>query len=169
MDQEEFTLRVLPIRNKVFRFAHSILGDHEQAQDVTQDIYERLWTRRAALETYDNIEAYIIVMTRNLCCDRLRARKVKQVAGEVLGSADSGECSLAVRLEQRDMTQIVESIIGRLPQNYRMVIHLRDVECYDIEEIASVMEFDQPTVRVYLSRARKMVKEQMIKVLNYGI
>ena len=54
-----------------------------------------------------------------------------------------------------------------LPDKQRIIIHLRDVEGYEFEEIARIIESDEASVRVNLSRARKRVKEQLLNAINY--
>lgn len=167
MNNHEFTTHIMSMRDKVFRFAHSILGDYEQARDLTQDLYEKLWLRRNELEKCNNIDAYVISSTKNLCLDTIRSLKVRE--REVLQRRHEHVEPLDGALESRDIGQVVERVIGGLPYKLKMVIHLRDVECYTIDEIADVMQIESQVVRVYLSRARKIVKEKVIKIMNYGI
>ena len=56
-----------------------------------------------------------------------------------------------------------------LPDKQRIIIHLRDVEGYEFEEIARILESDETSVRVNLSRARKRVKEELLNAINYGL
>ena len=68
-----------------------------------------------------------------------------------------------------DMASLTRRLIAELPEKQRVAIHMRDVEGYEIEEIATLLECDESSVRMNLSRARKSVREQLIKLMNYGV
>lgn len=156
------------MQDKIFRFSKCMLGDVAEAEDVVQDVFEKLWTRRNALEECTNPEGFVMQSVKNLCCDRLRRQKVRnnklaQIKNDSTSVADGN------RAEQRDMKHIVEEIIARLPEKQRIVIHMRDVEGWEMDEIARMADMQPEAVRVTLSRARKTVRETMIKTMNYGI
>ena len=67
------------------------------------------------------------------------------------------------------MVMLTKRFISELPERQRIVIHLRDVEGYEFEEIARIIESDETSVRVNLSRARKRIKEQLLNAMNYGV
>ena len=77
MDQAEFAARLIPLKDKIFRFARAILSDVSEAEDVTQDVFEKLWKSRGSLDGCTNLEAFVMVSVRNLCYDRLRSRRTK--------------------------------------------------------------------------------------------
>jgi RNA polymerase sigma-70 factor (ECF subfamily) len=68
----------------------------------------------------------------------------------------------------KDIAQYTTHIISTLPERQRLAIQMRDVEGYELEEIAEVLECDQTSVRMNLSRARKSIREQILKAMNYG-
>jgi len=161
MSREIYDNEVLPMRDRIYRFARSILGDASQAEDTVQDVMERLWRRRNELGRYENIQAMVMTATRNAAIDAIRRRRETETL-ERLKAEESRTH------EMSDMHQIVGKLIEKLPEAIRAVIHLRDIEGYEIEEIADIVKRDAATVRVYLSRARKTVKEELIKIMNYG-
>jgi RNA polymerase sigma-70 factor (ECF subfamily) len=69
----------------------------------------------------------------------------------------------------KDMDALLKSFIQELPDKQRMVLHLRDVEGCDFQEITEIMEIDINAVRMNLSRGRKTIKERLIKTMNYGL
>ena len=73
------------------------------------------------------------------------------------------------QLEDSDSLSWVEKIINELPEQQRLIVQFRDVEQYEFEEIAKMMEMNETAVRVALSRARKTIREFMTKTHNYGI
>ena len=161
MSREIYDNEVLPMRDKVYRFARSILGDAFQAEDAVQSVMERLWRRRDRLGHYENVGAVVMVTARNVSIDMIRRRRETETI-ERLKTVEGHTHEI------NDTHQIVEDLIKKLPETMRTVIHLRDIEGYEIDEIAEIVKRDAPTVRVYLSRARKTVREDLIKIMNYG-
>ncbi|MBR3590577.1 MAG: sigma-70 family RNA polymerase sigma factor, partial [Alistipes sp.] len=108
---------------------------------------------------------YVCRMTRNLAIDRLRQRERQASTNSpVIEREGIGDGS-----DLRDITQQTKAVIATLPEKQRLTIHLRDVEGYEIEEIAEIMEMDATSVRMNLSRARKSVREQVLKLMDYGV
>ena len=165
----DFKTDVLPISNKLLRFARQILQDEEEAKDVLQDIFLKLWQKREELVRVENLEAFAIRMTRNRCLDLIRSRRT--VSMEVVKKNNRAEedCLDTDYLEIAEMAGLVKRIISRLPDLQRTVIHLRDIEQLEYEEIAEATDMNVNTIRVNLSRARKKVRDEILKIQNYGI
>ncbi len=168
MKTEEFKIQVLPLKNKLFRFALRILGKVEEAEDSVQDVMLKLWTNREQLKNYNNIEAFAMVVTRNQCLDRLKSKDHKNLRPEIL-KPEKDEETPYVKAEMSDTMQKVHKIINALPDQQKMIIQMRDVEGMDFEEIADVMEMNVNAVRVNLSRARKKVRDTLLKLQNYEL
>jgi RNA polymerase sigma-70 factor (ECF subfamily) len=79
------------------------------------------------------------------------------------------EPSLESQLEAKDSLDWVEKAINELPEQQKLIIQMRDVEEYDFEEIAKIMEMNETAIRVALSRARKTIRAFMVKTNDYGI
>jgi RNA polymerase sigma-70 factor, ECF subfamily len=161
MDLSQFKISVFPLKNKLFRLAERLLDHHEDAQDVVQEVFLKLWNRREILDEYRSVEALAVVMTRNMCLDRIKTRKfpvedVEKMKSEIVapGSMDA---------DSQDMIGRIRGIIGTLPEIQKTIMHLRDIEGYELEQIAAMMEMTENAVRVNLSRARKRVRDVMIK------
>ena len=168
MTGEDFKIEIFPLKDKIFRFARRLMTVHADAEDVTQEVFLKLWNKKQELRQVNNVEAYAMTMTRNLCLDKLRAAKApfaELPAVEI--RADSHDP--AKRTEQMHLKTLVHKIINNLPEQQKMILQLRDIEGYEYEEIAGVLELNVNTVRVSLSRARKVVKEELIKMNNYGL
>ena len=82
---------------------------------------------------------------------------------------EDGSPSLQKQIETKDSLGWVEKIMEELPEQQKMVLQLRDVEQYDFEEIAEMLDMQVGTVRVALSRARKIVRDKLVQKHNYGI
>ncbi|MBR2368220.1 MAG: RNA polymerase sigma factor [Alistipes sp.] len=155
------------LRNTVYRLTLSILGDSTEAEDISQDIYERTWRARDAILEQDNPRAYICRMAHNLAIDRLRQQQRQRnisLDNVKRGISDGNKDS-----DNGDIAILTRKIISTLPEKQRLAIHMRDVEGYEIEEISQILEIDETSVRMNLSRARKSVRAQLIKTINYGV
>jgi len=166
MTREEFKSDVLPIKNKLYRFSLRLLGDTEEAQDIVQEIFLRLWSKREKLKEYRNIEAFAMTMTRNLCLDKLKSpASRKETFDETREMTDHRTPYTST--ETADTIRFVRMAMDGLPEQQRMVIHLRDVEECDFDEIAEITGLSLNNVRVNLSRARKKIRDTLIKINNY--
>jgi RNA polymerase sigma-70 factor (ECF subfamily) len=162
---ERYTELVSEVKDVVYRMALSLVGEQTEAEDITQDIYERVWRARDKVLLEEHPRAYVCRMTLNLAIDRhrQRERQATTISPEIeRGGIGDGS-------DLRDIGERTKAIIATLPEKQRLTIHLRDIEGYEIEEIAEIMEMDATSVRMNLSRARKSVREQLLRVMNYGV
>ncbi|NOX46482.1 MAG: sigma-70 family RNA polymerase sigma factor [Chlorobi bacterium] len=166
MTAETFQIEVLPVKHKLFRFANRLLCNTENAEDIVQETFLRLWSKRDNLKEYKSIEAFAMTITKNLCLDKLKSKKHK--SDELTERNQGTTMDTPYKYTERaDTFNKVKEIIDSLPGQQRMIIHLRDVEGYEFEEIADVLEMSVNTIRVNLSRARKKTREKMLKAYNY--
>ncbi len=168
MKQSEFLNMVMPFKDKVFRFSKRLLVSTEEAEDATQELFLKLWKNREKISSYKNVEAFAMTMTKNYCFDRLKSKQASNLSLVHSNYKENGT-SLDKKTELSDSVSIVHQLIAKLPEQQRMIIQLRDVEQYEYEEIGKMLDIKQTAVRVALSRARKTIREQLIKQHNYGI
>jgi RNA polymerase sigma-70 factor (ECF subfamily) len=170
MDLEAFENRVLPTKNKLFRFALRFLGNEEEAKDIVQEVFIRVWNGRQQMAQVQNWEAWCMRITRNLSLDRLRLLK-----GKATQALEDNYDLRHDALSPHESTVIDESMkkinemIAALPEKQRQVIHLRDVEGYSYQEICEILELDMNQVKVNLFRARNAVREKLTKIDAYGL
>jgi len=168
MEQSNFIERVMPFKDKLFRFAKRILISTEEAEDATQEVLLKLWNRHTDLDKYKSLEAFAMTMTKNYCLDKLKNKHSSNLS-LVHSNYDSGNKNPEQITELNNTIDFVRDIIETLPEQQRMAIQLRDIEHYTFEEIEEVLGVSNSTIRVNLSRARKKVREELIKTSNYGI
>ena len=168
MKQSEFLKTVMPFKDKVFRLAKRLLVSTEEAEDATQELYFKLWKNNKKLEDYKSIEAFAMTMTKNYCFDRLKSKQANTIK-LVHTNYEDKEISLQHKVELNDSVNLVHKLIEALPEQQKIIIQLRDIEEYEFEEIAEILQINQTAVRVSLSRARKTIREQLTKQHNYGI
>lgn len=131
-----------------------------------QDVFERVWRARDKVLSSTYPKAYICRIAHNLAIDRERIR-IRRQTFAINEEITTNTTSISTELS--DITSITQRAIASLPERQRLAIHLRDVEGYEIEEIAEVLECDSTSVRMNLSRARNSVRESVTKALNYGV
>ena len=168
MNQNEFISIINPFKDKLFRLAKRLLVSTEEAEDATQEIIVRLWTNNENLEKYNSVEAFAMTMTKNFCLDQLKSKRATNLK-IVHDNYTDREPSLQQKMEDVDSLKWVEKIINQLPEQQKLIIQMRDVEGYEFEEIAKILEMNETAVRVALSRVRKTIREYITKKHNYGI
>lgn len=168
MNQSDFLKIVLPFKDKVFRLAKRLLVSREEAEDATQELIFKLWNNKNKIGNYKNVEAFAMTMTKNYCYDRLKSKQANNLT-LVHSNYKEKETSLDKKLEYQDSVSQVHQLIEKLPKNQKIIIQLRDVEQYDFDEICKMVNMRPTAVRVALSRARKTIREELIKKHNYGV
>lgn len=167
MDEKLFTYSD-SLRNKICRFATSILGNEEDARDVVQEVFTRLWIKRFLFAKYRNKEALSFKLTRDLCYDRLKHKKVISENSKLMVD-EATFTDIRYETEIKDLGEITKRLIAQLPEKQRMIINLRDIEEMEFEEISQIMDMDINAIRMNLSRARTTVREKILKITDYGI
>ncbi len=168
MNQSEFLKTVMPFKDKVFRVAKRLLVSTEEAEDATQELYFKLWRNKSKLKDYKSVEAFAMTMTKNYCFDRLKSKQASNLK-LIHSNYQEKDTPLQRRMELNDSVSLVHKLIENLPEQQKLVIQLRDVEEYEFDEIAKMLDLQPTAVRVTLSRARKTIREQLTKQHNYGI
>jgi len=168
MNQNEFVQRVAPFKDKVFRLAKRLLLSTEEAEDATQEVLVKLWHKNEILDSFSSLEAFAMTITKNYCLDQLKSKRSSHFKVIVEDYADRS-ASAYQKAEDLDSWSWVEKSINGLPEQQRVIIQMRDIEQCEFEDIAKVLEMNETAVRVALSRARKTIREFMIKTHNHGI
>lgn len=168
MTQSEFVNLVQPFKDKVFRLARRLLISVEEAEDVSQEMLMRLWNNKENLHEYKSVEAYAMTMTKNYCLDQLKSKRASCLKIE---QADYkiNDSNLQEEIENNDSLVWIEKIIEQLPVQQKLIVQMRDIEQYDFVKIAEILEMNETAIRVALSRARKTIREAMLKTHDHGI
>jgi RNA polymerase sigma-70 factor (ECF subfamily) len=145
--------------------AMKYLQQKEDAEDAVQEVLLRLWTLRSRLSSVSTPEAFAMQTLVNICIDKLRARK-ETVSPDDCDLGHDLETPYS-NLELHDAVELVGRIIDSLPYTQRIIIRMRDIEGYELEEIAAITNTHISAVTVNLSRARKKVKEEFINANKY--
>lgn len=157
-----------PVQDKMYRMALRLLISKEAAEDAVQEVMMKLWDRKKKLASYNNLEAFAMTVTKNHCLDQLKLKQNNNLR-IVHSNYEDGKPSLQHEVEVRDDLGSVQQIIETLPEQQKIIIQLRDVEDYDYSEIAEMTGMNETAIRVTLSRARKKIREEILKKHRYGI
>jgi RNA polymerase sigma-70 factor (family 1) len=169
VNQRVFERVVYRYQDRVYAFACYFLGDREAAADVTQEVLLRLWRHRDDVDEA-RVLGWLLRVTRNACIDALRKRRatrhVMQVDEDKVARAESGTCSPAEAAQAADIRQHLERALERLKEPYRSIVILREIQEMKYEEICGALDLPLNTVKVYLHRGRKMLREQLSEVMQ---
>ena len=135
----------------------------EEAEDATQEVIIKLWNLgHEKRNGFKSIEAYSVTIAKNHCLDRLKSKQA-QVLTFNEAIAVPKTVSLQKEIEATDDLNWVTHLINQLPEKERMIIQLREIEHYDFDQIATILEIPEGTVRVYLSRTPKKIKKSIFR------
>jgi RNA polymerase sigma factor (sigma-70 family) len=168
MNEIEFLQITAPFKDKVFRLAKRLLKSTEEAEDATQEILCKLWSKNENLDKLNSVEAFAMTMTKNYCLDQLKSKRAENIKISHDNFSDKS-ARLDKIVEDGDSLSWVEKIINQLPEQQKLIIQMRDIEQYEFEEIAKILQMNETAIRVALSRARKTIRENMNKIHRYGI
>jgi RNA polymerase sigma factor (sigma-70 family) len=164
MSKSDFDSLIQLLNRKLYGFAFRILRNQEEAEDVVQEIFLKLWKMGGKLNEYKSIDALATTMTRNYCLDLLRKQKHSFIGEfnvdtyQELTSPSPHEL-----MENSESRDIIFNIIENLPEAYKVIIRLRDIEGISYEEIAEKTDQNINTLRVTLSRARGLIRDEYNK------
>ncbi|MEO0008185.1 MAG: hypothetical protein RJA20_2381 [Bacteroidota bacterium] len=166
MNQEIFRNCIIPLRDKLYRFALRITGSAHEAEDVVQEVMENLWkSPESQSEQVRNWEAWSMTLTRNRSLDQNRRRKTRKTL-PMENHERLAVPSVAAQTENSDLSEQIRRMMQELPEKHRLVMHLRDVEEMSYEEISTVLSMPADQVKINLHRARKTIRTRLIEELQ---
>ena len=165
MTRAEFENDILPLSQNLYRFAFRFLLSREEAEDAVQEVFVKLWKMRSKLSGYRSVEALAMTITRNFCLDQVR-KKGREIKGWDAPAVDTRTTDMnpEQQYERNEIYGIITGLINNLPEQFRTVLQLRDIDGYEYEEIAERMNVNINTLRVNLSRGRKLLRDQLEKI-----
>ena len=168
MTQLEFVNTVKRLEDKMFRLAKMILISTDEAADAVQEVFAKLWIKREQFNRISNTDAYFMRTVRNYCLDRLKSKQAQENRLDNVSFMMKAQ-SVEKQYENGEAAGIVEQLMMKLPEKQRLIVQLRDIEGYEFKEIAEILDMKENAVRTALSRARKTLKNALIKQYEYGL
>jgi len=167
LKQKEFLNTILPCKNTLYRLAKRLLVSSDEAEDAVQEVFLKLWKGRDKIDNYRSPEAFAITITKNYCLDRLKSKQASNL--KIVHNNYKNSENIERTIEGNEGVELITKIMETLPEKQKIIMQLRDIEQFEFAEISQMLEINETAIRVALSRARKAVREQLIKQYNYGI
>lgn len=152
MDEKGLNLYIEKYHGTVYRLAYSYLKNSHDAEEIVQEVFLKLYMSDGCFERDDNVKAWLIRVSINLCKDRVKSFWFKY----------RSELDMDISTESEEENSLLE-IINRLKPEYRAIILLFYYEDYSVKEIAKMLGISPTAVTTRLSRARKKLKNLLLK------
>lgn len=162
---EDFNRRMAPLRDELKDIASRMTRNDDRAEDVVQEVMIKLWSMRASLGEQDNVKALATAIMRNKLNDLWRHDKLEQgkiaTAGPIADERN--------KTELRDEVNLVKIIVAHLPSLQQQIFRMREIEGYTTDEICQITGCNAESLRQNLSRARRKIREDYIKLTTERI
>lgn len=158
MTEQEYNECVNMYADNVFRFIIKNLRHEEDARDVVQTAFEKLWRNREGI-IYEKSKSYLFTVAYNQMIDHIRK-------GKRVTLKDEFREETSIQEPKQNLKKILEDALSRLNETQRSLVMLKDYEGYSYEEIGKITGLSESQVKVYLHRARLQLKEYLVKIEN---
>jgi RNA polymerase sigma-70 factor (ECF subfamily) len=161
MTPESFKEKYFSLHGKLYRVAFVILENEEDAEDIVQDTYCKLWEKRKQLISVENPEAYSITIVKNLCMDFINRHKHVRIDDIKETDIQQDSETFEESLDNRETLEQIGYILKTLPEKQRRVLKLSCFAEYSNEEIEKITGESAANVRVLLMRAKNTVRDKL--------
>jgi len=157
------------LENPMYRLALMFMKDGHQARDIVQEGLIRIWKNREKIPEIDNLKAWALRITRNLCIDEVRRRKeTLQPLETTYGMASKGQNPDESAIVS-DQMRFFQEALSSLNEKQQKAVILREIEGHSYQEISDMMDEKINQVKILIYRGRQKMKEFIIKKNEYGI
>jgi RNA polymerase sigma-70 factor (ECF subfamily) len=168
-DQQAWEQIVRQYWRKVFNVAYKFVGKHDEAEDLAQDIFLKIFKALGTFDRRANFQTWLISVSRNLCIDHYRSvRKERETIDRDVDANEltpaSGDIGPFAALEQRDRVLMLRRALGALPDTLRTAVVLRDLQELSYQEIADKLQLPEGTVKSRINRGRTELARQITKL-----
>lgn len=169
MQEISFRNDILPLKDKLFRLALRITFNRAEAEDVVQETLIRVWNKRDEWQQFGSVEAYCLIVAKNLAIDRSQKKDAQTVELTSEMEQTTEASSPYDRLVDKEQMNLIHRLVNELPDKQRLIMQLRDMEGKSYKEIAVVLHLTEDQVKVNLYRARQKVKQRYLEIDCYGL
>jgi len=156
----------------VFTYVRYSLRHQEDAEDITQEVLVRLWKHHAHIEP-SRVRAWVMQVARNLVIDSARRRRARPAVFDAVPVADAlaapAPGTPETETERRELRELLEEAIAELTEPQRSIVVMREIQGLSYEEIAGGLNMPLGTIKVYLHRARRKLREAVQKELGHHV
>jgi len=168
-DVDAFEQLIEKYQKKVYNIALKMLGNKEDAYDMSQEVFIRVYRSIDKFKEQASLSTWIYKITTNACLDEIRRRKNRFTVSidddmelndsKVKRQIEYDGPSPEIIVEENELREIINKSIQQLPEQYRVVTILRDIQGFSYEEIANILDVPQGTVKSRINRARAMLRD----------
>ncbi|MEE4311753.1 MAG: RNA polymerase sigma factor [candidate division KSB1 bacterium] len=166
MNRNTFKKILLAHKDNIYHHAYYFSGNREDAEDITQDAFIKLWKHRKRVKK-ESVIPWLLKVTRNLCIDYQRKRRetgfIDSCCEDSLYDRDPGPEQCAV---DKDALATVMRVMDQLPEVLKSILIMRDIQDFKYSDIAVAMDIPLNSVKVYLHRGRKLLMKKLNSLKN---
>ena len=155
MTREEYNIAVKDFSGRLYGYSLKYLQNHEDAGDIVQDVFEKLWENRKKVE-FAKAKPWLFTCAHNALLNLLK-KNSKMTYVDKFPTQESSEA----QTKSFEINEVIERSLALLPPVQKSVILLRDLEGYNYNEIGEILDLSEAQVKVYLFRARNKIKKQL--------
>lgn len=159
MTEREYNECVRNYADNVYRFIVKNLRHEEDARDVVQTSFEKMWRNRDEIDPAKS-KSYLFTVAYHQMIDHIRKSKRVQLREEFR------EETRVMDRQPGNLKKVLEEALSRLSETQRSLVLLKDYEGYSYDEIGKIMGLSESQVKVYLHRARVQLKDYLVKIEN---
>ena len=164
MDAREFKQRFMPFHRRLYRVGYHLTGNAQDAEDLLQDTYLKLWQKRDDLKEEAMTEAYLVTLMQNLFRDQRRLKRIDTSEDIDDHAEPPDEQSLAQMTEAKDEARQMEKLMDELPEREGQILRMHLVEEKSYEEIERDTGLSQGNLRIIMMRTKQKLKQQYLKL-----
>ena len=164
MNAQEFKQRFMPYHRLLYRVAFHLTGNVQDAEDLLQDTYLKLWQKRDDLREEAVTQAYLVTLMRNLLRDQQRLKRIDSSAELKDELSPPDERNLDHQIDAKDEASQMEGLINQLPERDGKIVRMHLVEEHSYEEIEKKTGLSQGNIRIIVMRTRQKLKQQFTKL-----
>ena len=151
---------------KVFNIAYKFVGKHDEAEDLTQDVFLKIFKSLNTFDRRANFQTWLISVSRNLCIDHYRSvRKERETINRDVDPGDLSPASTTAspyaQIEQRDRVTLLRQALDKLAPTLRTAVMMRDIQEMSYQEIADTLSLPEGTVKSRINRGRTELARQI--------
>lgn len=164
MDAREFKQRFMPFHRRLYRVGYHLTGNAQDAEDLLQDTYLKLWQKRDDLREEAMTEAYLVTLMQNLFRDQRRLKRIDTSEDIDDHAEPPDEQSLSQMTEAKDEARQMEKLMDELPEREGQILRMHLVEEKSYEEIERDTGLSQGNLRIIMMRTKQKLKQQYLKL-----
>jgi RNA polymerase sigma-70 factor (ECF subfamily) len=169
-DTKAFGMLMTEYQSLVFRLAFRLLGDDNQAKDMVQDVFIKIWLQINRYKPQYNFSTWIYKITCNLCYDKFRSTKqlpeLTQLPDAIMNTNIASSENIEASIINNELKELILYFTGKLSPKQKLIFTLSDIEELDVEEITAITGLSAEKIKSNLYLARKQIKDKINAIIK---